>query len=853
MPILFYIGVIKMKNFFSFAISLLVLLSLSNANAAEFLEIRSSEIEVIEKCHGEKIIGEVDGSDFLDTTEPCDVILDNIVPINVEVRSIELNGNKYTFALKPYYITGVALYSSEDSYMLLTGKYGDFLNSVVVNIRVYKKGELDEEATERARANARNKFETFVSNVQAEYNLTEVYYKKVFMRSDLLEDVDNKVFAINKENELIGVKTDKDNNVFRATNGECIEEVKSDEKIYNKEDYFYLCGEDSICGDCGSANRVAYGTWCGQKYFSKYCKEHACLFVWEHETDSTNEIASEGLKCIHKTVNGSFCGTHKCRYEDCANGIVGLSAVGEPFDDIRLTGNGYLKNYSPYCTNHKCKAVMCTNQRFSQDITADKSNGKVISPLYCSVHSSGCMYMIGSTPCGEAVDEKSYNKDFKMLCSIHRSWEFKLEEYSKNNLCPRLTRCSCCGQVKAVYQYTTDEDKNTIKTALCTSCLRADWINELMNDVDIAFALIELMKHDSINSIKEDLPNDNYAIFGDIYIEDAEGNQVLFDKAIDLRMVRGQANGFVKPGDYVGGIGGKYAKDGSNDYVVMANCVNGGMNPLARVFSKYGLSLYDSSGKNNLLEISGKWSFKETDSEGNYTGTEFNLSTLKNLSSCSTWYHLATPDSSSDKTIISPLVSEVRLGKEGDKRRKDFVNTHSPTEFVNFLGDVVAINSGFTGSTYHTRYPVQDVSFTDPTTGEQVSATLIHNVSTGDGDKALSKIPREDAYFAKIVKDENGNDQEQLVKVLLSKNANGEYYISPNLCDELDEVVEDDGCTYGYENNQKKYKVVDGVRYEVDSNGNFVYSVAYQETTVEEVVSNITDFFFFNGDIDIMN
>lgn len=837
-----------MKKVLSFAITFLMLLTLSNANAMDFAEVRSAEVEVIEKCYGEKIVGEVDGSDYSDATELCGVLPDNILPTNTDEKSIKLNGHTYTFALRAYYIPGVTLCSSEDAYVLLTGEYKDFLESIVTNIKVYNENDksFDSEATEKARAKARAEFETFVADVQAKYSITEVYHKEVFMRQDLLEDADNRIFAISKENELIGVKTDKDNNVFRATNGEYIEEVMTDEKIYNKEDYFYLCKEDSMCGDCN--NRVAYGVWCGEKYFSKYCVEHSCLFVKDHETDVANEITTEGLKCIRKTINGAFCGTHKCRYGDCTNGIVGLSAVGELFNDIHLTGNAYLNNYSRYCAEHKCRAVMCKNLRVSQDMTIDKTDtNNIISTMYCESHKTGCKYMIGSNECGNPVTEDSYEKSgFKMLCDDHRKCVKNIEK-SKNGLMPRLTRCLSCGQIRVAYIYSTDDEGKIM--GLCTPCLRSEWVAEFMSDVNLSFELREIMRQDSRESKGYIYTlGSKYAIKGDVFNLDG----TIFTADSNLRMVRGQRGGFIRT------TGSWGAYDDTLDYedkdrAVITNCVMSGMNTLSRVFNKYGLKLYNKKG-HNIMEQSGQWLFKEKDSDGNYTETEFNLSTLtdNNGASCVTWSDLSTGD------IISPLISEIYL--EGDKYRKDFIKENSPSTFVSLLKNAVAINSK--ESERHTGYPVKEVDFIDPTTGETVSGILIHNVSfgnidynkkTGKGEDA--QLPMENVYFVKIVEDENGNECEQLVRGQLSKNADGTYYISPNLYynngKSLTERTDEDGWTYGYKNNEKEYKLVDGVRCEVDSSGNFVYSNAYKEITLEDVVSSLTGIYFFNGDMEI--
>lgn len=250
--------------------------------------------------------------------------------------------------------------------------------------------------------------------------------KEYYVQNEFLGDLENTVFAEKEKGKLMGIKTDEYNDIFKqheidAERFDVINsKISSDQANKNQyrfsEGNFYLCQGCSKCEICN--DKVACGDAEGEflLYFSKYCAEHACRFVWNWEVDPTNSGPTrEGLKCREKGEGANlYCYPHTCSM--CEEAIVGVSTipmVTATTPDVRDTGAKDIGRYSYYCAIHKCRAVDCRSFRRSQDTTPTVDSQDIVhSPLFCLTHETACVL------CGTSVTKAMYDAvGGAMVCS----------------------------------------------------------------------------------------------------------------------------------------------------------------------------------------------------------------------------------------------------------------------------------------------------------------------------------------------------------------------------------------------------------------------------------------------------
>lgn len=388
---------------------------------------RSAEMEVISKCWG----------------EGCTQMLQNVVPakdISCGTVRIDTKIKSYEFDMKPYYAQDTADKEHEVLMLLTENNLKQFrkrFEDEVIN-KLWKTETKDgKEVTvpdETARAKAKQSLENAINTARSAYGKIDVIStgfnaKDVYVHKTLLNDVDNTIFAINGENKLIGIHTDEFNDVFHQH--ELADEAYKTDIINSKnpesqtnplqyrlsEENYYLCENCSRCKLCESQTLVASGRYNGNVYFSNYCPDHACFFVWDWEVDGNNvDGIQEGLKCIKQSEFGSiYCIDHKCQM--CFAGIVGVSSVdAKAMTDHRMTGSIEANDYSKYCVAHKCIAKGCREAKIGIDTSSTYSDKGFSSPEYCEKHCTGCKFYESSIGdfCNEPV-----NDNLRMLCDKH--------------------------------------------------------------------------------------------------------------------------------------------------------------------------------------------------------------------------------------------------------------------------------------------------------------------------------------------------------------------------------------------------------------------------------------------------
>lgn len=391
---------------------------------------RSAEIEVIAKCWGE------DCSQQIDDIMPANDMSYGVVRVYTKIKNYEFN-------IKPYYAQDT-IEKENEALMLLT-EYNleqfkqrfqdEVLDKLWVTITKDEQEIIVPDETERTRAE--QNLENAIKAIRGAYGKIDVIStgfnaKDVYVYKTLLNDVENTIFAINTDNKLIGVHTDEFNDVFHQH--ELADESYKTDIINSKdtesqtnplqyrlsEENYYLCENCSTCEECKTM-LVASGRYVGNVYFSKYCPEHACCFVWDWTVDENNvDGAEEGLKCIEKSAFGSlYCENHKCSIASCFNGIVGVSKVdAKATTDRRMTGSTDINDYSAYCVAHKCIAKGCKNLKIGINTSTTYSYSGFSSPEYCEEHCTGCKFYVTST--GEFCNEP-VNNNLKMLCDKHLS------------------------------------------------------------------------------------------------------------------------------------------------------------------------------------------------------------------------------------------------------------------------------------------------------------------------------------------------------------------------------------------------------------------------------------------------
>ena len=384
-------------------------------------DARSAEFKVVEKCWGE------------DPHEAQDQMNLEIEGKKV-VLTIGYNVNfTYTFNLAGYYAQDTEEKENEALYVLTEHNKKKFIedifNDIVNRIRItttdrYGREIEDSNATITARQEAWEKLDDAVSEIRENYGKIDVVAenyepKEYYVQNEFLGDLENTVFAEKEKGKLMGIKTDEYNDIFKqheidAERFDVINSKISPDQA-NKNQYrfsegnFYLCQGCSKCEICGG--KVACGDDDGDilVYFSKYCAEHACRFVWNWEVDPTNSGPTrEGLKCREKGEGANlYCYPHTCSM--CEEAIVGVSTipmVTATTPDVRDTGAKDIGRYSYYCAEHKCRAVDCRTFRRSQNTTQTEDSESIVhSPLFCLAHESLCVL------CNETLVTKKMYED----------------------------------------------------------------------------------------------------------------------------------------------------------------------------------------------------------------------------------------------------------------------------------------------------------------------------------------------------------------------------------------------------------------------------------------------------------
>jgi len=409
------------------------------------VDVRSAEISVIEKCWSESC-GHIATENII--TEESKGLS---VPLNISLDTSSNAYKEYTFNLAPYYAMDTE-YNNGEVLALLTDynlekfKKTEFVENVLNKIVLYKTKkvektdgdtvketfvrEVDNGLTEAARSQALAQLEQLANNLRLHYKKIDVIFeggdtREFYVHVDFLTDIPNTVFAQNAEEKLIAIKTDTYNNVFKPlvfniAGHTCVGNLEEGDMQYRKADgYFYLCENCAKCAKCDCNNLVAIGNQNGTVYFSNYCGEHACWFVWDIVVDTTNSgETKEGLKCVAAKTNNYYCDQHTC--DACGDAIVGESKSDSTVNgDPRKTGSSSEDDYSAFCEEHKCRAKDCDKQRIGENTSSDTHNGKIVSDKYCADHCTGCRFYIT----GKTEDDGFCNADVvdatKMLCQAH--------------------------------------------------------------------------------------------------------------------------------------------------------------------------------------------------------------------------------------------------------------------------------------------------------------------------------------------------------------------------------------------------------------------------------------------------
>ncbi|MBP3284292.1 MAG: hypothetical protein J6M02_02195 [Clostridia bacterium] len=587
-------------------------------------EARSAEFKVVEHCWGE------------DSHLPQNLI-DMESNWGEIVLSIGYNVNfTYQFNLASYYAQDTEEKENEALYLLTEHNKKLFIEEifedVVEDIRITgtdRDGNeyVDENATMTARQEAWDKLDEVVWQIRNYYGKIDVIAenynpKEWYVYNEYITDLDNRIFVQNNEGKLFGIKTDKYNDVFKQHDlgGGMTDIINSSEEGIRQYRFaggtgeignFYLCENCSLCDD-GCGQFVASGKDPDSVlllYFSKYCAEHACRFVWEWQVDPNNSPDCEGLKCRERRLDGfDYCADHKCRI--CAAGIVGVSIVdATAFADQRDTGSKNRERYSNYCVDHKCMAFSCQEARLNIDTTgvAD-SNANVTSPLYCAEHNCRCNVVIDGEGriCNNPVSKAAYEQTLRMICQTHLDNLSAFNGSGMNKFPPKMGICAQCGAFTSIYFNGTK----------CNSCLKANFYAEAQNDLELQIA-IRVAKAMAGLDGNNHLDKNSTGLL--VNICDKNGN-VLYPN-VNLATWRAQESGL-------------YYSETKNGQTYMGyglNCTDAALNVLARVFDDANATLVLSE-KGRELTVADEYIVQDV-----VTGEVYSMANLENRGSCMIW------------------------------------------------------------------------------------------------------------------------------------------------------------------------------------------------------------------------
>jgi len=707
--ILYYItsnlGGIEMKKIMIVMLFFIFSINLSYAyNAIGTQEVRSAEFAVIEKCWGEGC-----------AIQHVNIIDENFV--DDKTFYIERLSTNYTFASRAYYLEDSECDFSTTFALLTDGNVNSFyynylkneLDQIVMYKSIKKNGKtirvVDETATANVRNNVVRQFENFVNEVRSQYQkieviLTDGSLKQIYVHSSFLGQVEKKVFALNEaENKLVAIKTDQYNNVF--TKGFLsIKEVSISEKHYTVGEYFYLCESCSKCDDCDKL--IAIGDdddSVTMVYFSKFCEDHACLFVWNWAVDITNSGSKEeGLKCRERgdSILG-YCYNHKCKL--CENAIVGVSITDvQSNGDKRATGDKSEGKYSDYCVNHKCRAFMCDRAKLSYDTSVDSrdpNNLKMYS--YCDKHAAGCKVYVPSKNalCGEPVTSLDYDSG-KMICRGHLELiKGYVMSKSPNSIKPVLGKCQRC-----------DEYKYLCMNAIwCNSCIKERALEisaelaELEREIMVAQKQIAPEGKDYVTAKSGDMSRWGEGLGIDIWYDG-----IFYE---DANLLAWRADGGLGL-NYMGASKGSQNQvlAGTNCFNIEYSCIDSALACFALALQEAGAELYVNQSKKLSVET-----YQLTTENGN----DYTIPNLNGLESCILLENLANINP--DLYIISESCVDMR----------NFATTAE--EVVEFMENSLAYNSD--GGEHTTRNTGKTVSYS--VNGELKEGTLFVSYGKGDG------------------------------------------------------------------------------------------------------------------------
>jgi len=394
-------------------------------------DVRSAEFSVIAHCW------------------ECGKGYNNIITEDTTDVKLATSKKTYTFTYHPNYAQDTVM-EFDDALALLTDynfeKFKEkFKEEVIDQIWIEmtdSRGNrvVNPTATNEARKKEWDKLEDIKEVIRSRYTKIDVIVaegviRQFYVRDDFMKDIKNTVFSQDEGEKLIAIKTDQYNDVFTqetiARGGGIVKPSIAIGKMQyllndpNGEN-FYLCDACSKCKK-GCSKYVAFGDDANETgigiYFSKYCEDHACKFVWEYLADSGNVGDQyEGLQCKDAwTTEKKLCDTHTC--DSCSAAIVGVSAVDARAKvTSRKTGSASLDDYSKYCNLHKCMAKNCKEARLNSDDTVDSDNSQQLAlNAYCSKHNNGCNVYVPSKgdSCGNPVTATEDGKVSAMICDMH--------------------------------------------------------------------------------------------------------------------------------------------------------------------------------------------------------------------------------------------------------------------------------------------------------------------------------------------------------------------------------------------------------------------------------------------------
>jgi len=750
-------------------------------------EVRNAEFKVIEKCWGDE----------------CSYKYENIIEEKVEeTRTLSTSIKTYNFNLYTYYAEDIE-YTYSDALTLLTDeKVEKFKNEEfipnVINV-ILSNEKRSESVNEKLAREAMEDLDRVIEEIRKQYKQTEIVLEKdgvrtYFIHNLWMEALDTRVFAENDEKKLVAIKTDNYNDVFTqkqiALGGGIVERSVTKGKVYRLGDpnggNFYLCMNCSKCDICGAY--VAYGENESELmvYFSKYCPEHACSFVWKCLADPLNsgEIY-EGLECRERKIGPyEFCIEHKCKV--CVKPVVGIrindvrsEIGGSEVYEQRATGLTEEKYYSDYCANHKCMAPLCYDGRIGANMTENvlKDNA-VAMDCFCGKHARGCkIFDIEKGFCGERVDINAYKAaENQMICEKH--WKYFDKGIgpsgNPNYWPPALGLCAQCGRVQAL----------ALGGKHCNECFAENVRRYTSEDVALINAVQAwLLKQGSPMGNAEEDMLEHIKSYEDIFSDDAfrvtiknEAGEVIYEN-IPLWIWRqkgadeGDIAFEIKNAELSGSVIDFLQSDLGESWMALhTDCIGASEYAIARAVADAGMKLsYGYSGSKNdpkpsYLEVTDRYEITYFDEYGNeYTYHGASVTGTGACINLDQWSYNWEVGSGYKKTINTNGLFWDSLGTD---KRNDL--TSKNMEVLN--GSAIAINVGKNGKTEHTYAATNDTITYIREDGVEETSRVYLSVGRGDG-TTDSKNPG--AYMPDRV---TFYDKDKVTyQVIWQVNADGEY------------------------------------------------------------------------------